>query len=218
MIKSYIIIFTCLLLGCGCKKKEADPEPVKPDELVYQTTFDDNTWVIRTGNHYASSYSAGKFKIAIDTSNWFGYEFSPSNDINYNYSIEADVATVLNDPNLLGYGGFVYNAIDQQNYCILNIGTNGSFYIYQITNGTRTWLINTTVSAALLKGSGQLNNIKLKQYNNSLELIFNGVSQGSFSFQTPTQIFRVGVTANSSGNHYTSMYTLFDNFILKKIN
>lgn len=216
-MKSSLIIFSCLLFFWGCKKKEEDPQPTRPDELVYETTFDDPTWQARIGRHYTSTYNASEYKLSVDTLGWLGYEIAPTNDLTYNYIVQVDATILLDDESKLGYAGFIYNYINAQNYCVVNVGTNGIFYINQIEDGTSQILVYNTVSKDLLKGSGQTNTIALRQYNNSLVLILNGVHQGTLPFKRPTTYFRVGLEATSSTDYYTPTVALFDNFSIKKI-
>ena len=217
MKKPSLIVLICLLFFCSCKKKEADPAPAQPDELIYTTAFNDTSWPTRANNKYTSTYDAETFKLSIDTINWFGYEIAPITSLNTTYSIEVDVKITLDDPSQLGYAGFIYNYINPQSYSIMNICTNGTFFAYKVTEGVGSQLFYTTVSSDLIKGSGQLNTIKIKQRLHSQEFILNGVSQGEFPFQIETQPVHVGLTAVMYPNFYTVTKATFDNFTIKKI-
>ena len=216
-MKSFLLLFILLLLVWSCKKKHDDPQPEKLDELVYQTTFDDMTWSTRTGKHYTSAYNSSQLALSVDTINWYGIEISPSQELTYNYSVQVDVTILLDDPNKVGYGGFVYNYIDANNYCIFYVGTNGIFYAYKIEGGEYHILVYNTFSKDLLKGSSQKNKIELRQYDNSQVVILNGVTQASLPSQRPAGYLRVGLAVSSSSNYYTPTTALFDNFTIKKI-
>lgn len=213
------ITFLCLFLTFSCKKKESDPTPIpiQPDKVIYTTAFDDGTWSTHASSKYTSVYDKEAFNLYIDTMNWFGYEIAPNNFLTNSYSIEVDVKITIDDATQVGYAGFIYNYINNKNYSIMNICTNGSFFAYKINNGVGEQLIYTTVSRALVRGSGQKNTIKIKQHLNSQEFIFNGISQGQFYFPKETQLVGVGLTAATYPDYYSPTIATFDNFTIKKI-
>lgn len=216
-MKYRFAVFFCCLLVLSCKKKESDPAPVQPDETIYTTGFDDGTWATHSSSKYTSVYDKEEFNLSIDTMNWFGYEIAPNNYFNSSYSIEADVKITIDDVNQVGYAGFIYNYVNYNNYSILNICTNGTFFAYQVVDGVGQQLIYSTISRALVKGSGQANNIKIKQRSGSQEYIFNGISQGLFPFKKDTRMVSAGLTVTTYKNYYTPTKASFDNFIIKKI-
>jgi hypothetical protein len=218
-MKSSLLIFICLCFLFGCKKKKEDePQAAKPDELTYETSFSDLSWPTHTTTKYTSSYQSETFKISIDTINWLGFEIAPYIDqLDYTYLVQADIKLTLNDNNQLGHAGFVYNYLDTANHCVVQICNNGTFYAYKKTMSQFTILFYNTVSKDLIKGSGQSNTIALRQYNNSQELIFNGVSQGILPFKKEPGYMKVGLCAGADTRYYTPLSATFDNFLIKKI-
>lgn len=217
-MKSFLIISASLFFLFSCKKKENAPEPIKPDEVTYQTDFTDQSWNTHTTTKSVSSYESGSFKIAVDTVRWVAYELAPYIDqLDYTYMIQADVTISLDDPNQLGHAGFVYNYIDTANHCFMNICTNGTFYAFQRKSSQNTTLYYNTVSKDLKKGSGQTNTIAIRQYDTFQEIIFNGISQGSLPFIKERGYTRVGLCTLCDYPYYTPVSTKFDNFVLKKI-
>jgi hypothetical protein len=218
-MKSYLIIFSCLCLLFSCKKKEEDPQAKKADELTYETNFSDQTWSTHTTTRYTSEYESQSLKISVDTLNWVAYELAPYTDqLDYTYSMQVDVKLSLEDETKLGRAGFMYNYIDTANYCVMLILNNGAFYAYKKEMSQFSTLFYITVSKDLIKGSGQTNTIALRQYDNSQEFIFNGVSQGILPFKKVRGYIKAGLcVATDNSGLYTPLSATFDNFVIKQI-
>ncbi|MBC7486026.1 MAG: hypothetical protein H7282_04670 [Cytophagaceae bacterium] len=216
-MKSYLIIFICLCILSSCKKKEDAPQPVPADKLLYETTYADASWTTRSTSKSASSYNSETFRIAIDTVNWMAYELAPYYELDNMYAVQVDVKLSLTDNTKLGYAGFIYNYIDTDNYCVMQLCNNGTFFAYQVKMGTGIQLFYNTVSKDLKKGPDQTNTIAIRQGNNSQEFILNGISQGTFPFKQERGYVRVGVLATTYPSYYTPLVATFDNFVIKKI-
>jgi len=190
---------------------------MQADKLLYETTFSENSWTTHSTSKYNSSYHSETFRIAIDTVNWMAYEFAPYDELDNMYSIQVDVKLSLTDDTKLGYGGLIYNYIDTDNYCVMQLCNNGTFFAYQIKMGTGTQLFYNTVSKDLRKGTDQTNRIAIRQRQNTQEFIINNVSQGVFPFKQERGYVKVGVIATTYPYYYTPIGATFDNFIIKKI-
>ena len=215
MKREIYFIMLLLIAIVSCKKTDTEPTIIYQDDL----SVDKKTWTVDSTRVHVRKFYQGHYLISEDSIGRFEYSLAPCETINYSYSMQVEGSINLDNINLLGNIGLIFNYIDGSNYSVLEIFNNGTYRIFKRNNGVTSTIIPTTICAAIHIGSGVYNTIKIVQNNTSLELQLNNILVGRFSIPLPNAYIKVGITAGTGGTNgqFTPVTGLFNNFILIRI-
>jgi hypothetical protein len=205
-------VFVLVIIGLltSCKKDEPKVS------LIYQADFDvDNgTWFkFCQSGEYCCKHTQGKYEIAVDKLNYFAYAFAPCGPIDSPYYMSVDCTIRTTDNTKIGYAGLIYNYVDDNNYKIFFIASDGKYRIFKKVSGTLSGLNGWTSSPAIKIGPQVVNTLKLDQHPNTIEFFVNGTSLNVFQNGEGAN-FRVGLIVGSA---LASDVGSFDNLVINKI-
>jgi hypothetical protein len=217
MKKEICLILFLLIILVSCKKN--DPEPKPTPTIIYQDclTVDDKTWASDSNTYYIRKFNQGHYFIRVDTIGFIAYSLAPYGYIISPYSVQVDATIQLDNSNMIGNIGIIFNHLDYKDFAVAEICSNGAYDIWQVSGGTFSSIMNPILSYAINKGSGAKNTIKIIQNETSLELQINNVSIGTFPVYLPDAYVGVGMsTSTVFNNFYTPATGLFNNLIISK--
>jgi hypothetical protein len=210
----YVIYFSLLLLtAISACKKDAGPDYVFKDSLV----TNNQTWLIDSGSISIRKFTQGHYSIRVDSPATLSWSLAPYSNINFPYTVQVDGTPLLDNTNQTGGFAIVFNYTDDNDFDVAEVLTNGTYRIWQKTNGSNSTLVNYTVSAAITPGSGSINTIKVIQNQSSMQLLVNGISLCTFNITLPSSLIQTGPAAIAIGQPlFTPVTTLFNNFSIAK--
>jgi len=212
-MRKFIFILSALAFLASCKKDETKPDPT----IVYQDdlTSNKNTWTTDSTHTHLRKFYQGHYLLKVDTvPNIITYSFAPFGTLNYPYSIQVDAMMQIDNSDMIGEIGMIFNRIDKSNYCIVEISNNGTYRIWQRINGNITSIISSTFNPVIRSGLSVINTIKIIQSSTSVQLLINNTSIGTYNLSIPNTFFQVGV---STATYIVPVTGLFNNFVIEKI-
>lgn len=221
MKKIGILFLLLVFLAVACKKNTPENEVIFQDD--YSTNKGWTTGSTPT-NSCSFAYNNGKYQITLDTSGvmcwaYVPYGYTPySGEINYTYSLKVDCSINLDDNSKIGYAGFIFNYIDNDNFSVTLISNSGTFEIGQRIGGNSYQIVYPTTSSAINMGSGSINTLEITQNKTTLELNINDKPIGTYQMGKVNSDIRIGLLVSSSeGTDFSKVVASFDNFVLTKI-
>jgi len=123
----------------------------------------------------------GFFRFYTNESKFYGYAFfclqSNNNPDQNIYEIEIKKISGAR-----GHGyGMVFGALDSQNYYLVCIDGNNSYYVEKKVNGSVTAIKDWTTSSGLRTGFNVLNTIRVTKSGSTYQISFNGNNAASFT-------------------------------------
>jgi len=219
MKKGFYLILFIIIAIVSCKKKDSESTPTL--NIIYQDdlTTDKQTWLTDSSSTHLRKFYQGHYLLREDTIGQFVYSLAPYGTLNFAYSVQVDAIIQLDNPYKIGEIGFVFNFIDDNNFHLLEIYSNGTYRIYVRNNGNYSSIVTTTFCSTIKTGSGVKNTIKIIQNKTTMELQINNISINTFSIPISNVNTRIGLTTGTgvSLNNFTPVTGLFNNFILIKI-
>jgi len=212
-MRKIIFILLALAFLISCKKDETKPGPT----IVYQDdlTSNKNTWATDSTSVHLRKFYQGHYLLKVDSvPNIITYSFAPFGTLNYPYSIQVDAMMQIDNSDMIGEVGMIFNRIDKNNYCIVEISNNGTYRIWQRINGNITSIISSTLNPVIRSGLSVKNTIKIIQSSTSVQLLINNTSIGTYNLSIPNTFFQVGVT---TATYLVPVTGLFNNFMIEKI-
>lgn len=216
MKKEICFIVLMLFALASCKKIES---LLSTETVIYQNDLkvDDGTWTSDSTKVHVRKFYQGHYFLRVDSLNIISYSLAPYGTLDFPYSVQVDATAQLDDTNMHGNVGLVFNFVDKSNYNVFEISTSGTYHIWSRVDGDIEQVVMSTISSAIKKGSGSMNTIKLIQGTDSLEVKINNTSLGYFQVSIAYSDCKVGVSTSTAANEYTPVTGLFNNFILSKI-
>ncbi len=212
-LKNLLFNILLIYLMLSCKKDEHT-------NLIYQTNFDtdDNTWGETCDTQYCFKYDQGKYDVDVYIPNVSVWAYAPCGILNTTYSLSVDCTIQLTDVTKFGGAGFVYNWIDDTNYKVFLISSNGEFEILEKNGSNLNTMNSWAASTAIKTGNGVVNTLNLKQSASSIEFLVNGISLGVFQYSQSFN-FKVALTVSSgaTSSEFTPIATSFDNLVIEKL-
>ena len=211
-----LVAASILVLTSSCKKKDDD---VKPSPVIlYQDKLvtDNDTWYKLNTNDYILEFAQGGYSIVSNVAGYFYSSRAPYNLSASPYILQVDVTTILQDVSKSGYVGFFFNSSSNTNYSVFCIYTDGKYGIWKY-DGAYTTVISPTYSAAIRKGSGSKNTIRLAQNKTHVNVQVNNQNLGTYALALPPTMNSAGLMVGAMNLNYgfTQVRGVFNNFVIK---
>lgn len=200
----------------SCTKKESDQTVVQP-VVKYQDglTVDNGKWMVDSTAISVRKFYEGHYMIKVDSfPNIIAYSLAPCDSINYSYSVQVDATVQFSSSGTSGIVGIIFNWVDKHNYCVAEVTSKGNYRIWERVDGSIVTIQSPTSSPAIHTGNLAENTIKIIQGAETVQLIINGTTIGSFDNGLPGVNVKVGLSTSTGQNPAQG---LFNNFILEKI-
>ena len=205
----YLLILFITISSC---KKDTAATVVYQDTL----TTDNQTWTVDSTIYGVSKFDQGHYSIRVDSSDRIRYSLAPYSNITFPYTVQVDGMAVLDNTNLTGNVAVVFNYVDNINFAVAEVWTNGTYRIWTRVNGNTSTLVNFTYNSAIQSYSGKKNTIKVIQNQSSVELQINNISMGTFNLALPSQLVETGPAVATAISNFTPVTGLFNNFSISK--
>ena len=210
-MRNFLFALLMLVVLGSCKKNESESTIVYQDNL----TIDKMTWPSDSTSVHIRKFYQGHYFLEVDSvPNIISYSFAPFGTLNYPYSVQVDAILQINNSNEIGFVGIIFNRVDKNNYCVVELCSNSTYRIWKRTNGSITNILTSTYSSIINTDNSAKNTIKVIQGSSSIQLFINNASLGSFNLSIPNVYFQVGV---STSTYLVPVIGLFNNFIIEKI-
>jgi hypothetical protein len=209
----YLFYLSFLFMAISACKKDAAPDIIYTDTL----TTNNLTWTVDSNSISIRKFDQGHYSIRVDSPQIITYTLAPYSSINFPYTVQVDGTPILDDANQLGGFAIVFNYVDHSDYDVAEVWTNGTYRIWNRTNGNILTVVNFTYSAAIPPGSNNKSTIKVVQNQSNMQLQINGTSVGTFNISLPSSLVQTGLATSTAGiNYFTPVTSLFNNFSIAK--
>jgi hypothetical protein len=201
-----LVILLVIISSCG--------KPAPPAGIVYQDalTTNDNTWPVDSATHHVRKFEQGHYSITVLSPDVLTYSLAPYGTINFPYTVQVDGTTVLDSASQPGNVAVVFNFIDDNNFAVAEIWTNGTYRIWTRALGQTTTVADYSLSTAIITGSGSKNTITVIQNQTIMELKVNNVSMGVFVIALPSSPVQTGPAVANGVSNFAPVTGLFNNF------
>ena len=210
------LLYFCLLFLIAFSSCKKGPTV----NILYQDTLttDNQTWLVDSNNYHVRKFIQGHYTIKVDSPNHITYAPAPYASINFPYTVQVDGTPVLDSAGGWGNVAIAFNIVDNNNFDVAEIWTNGTYRIWTKANGSISNLVNFTSTAAIQTGSGSKNTIKIIQSQYNAELKINNTSMGTFGISLPSSSVQTGPAAATAslGYGFTPVTGQFNNFSIDK--
>jgi len=216
MKKELYFILLVFIALTSCNLIQTDTTNSK---IIYQDNLkvDQKTWTSDSTNLHVRKFYQGHYSLKVDSMNIISYSIAPYGTLNFPYSVQVDATAILDNSDMRGNVGIVFNFIDKSNFDVAEISTNGTYHLWSKVDGDNENIVSSTISSAINSGSGSKNTLKLIQTSDSLVVQINSITVGSFPVSIDDSYLSVGVCTSTVTNDFTPVTGLFNNFILSKL-
>jgi hypothetical protein len=212
----FLCLFLAVFMMISCKKTDSD-QPTQQPVVIYQDnlTVDKGTWPVDSTSIHVKKFQGGHYLIEVDSvPNVISFSLAPCDSINFSYSMQADVTVEYDTSRTTAIAGMIFNWTNHGNYFVVELTSKGNYRIWERIDGSISTFQSPTFSAAIHTGNLARNTIKLIQSAETMELIINGTSVGTFDIWLPDVFFKVGLSTSTG---QAPVKGLFNNFILEKL-
>jgi hypothetical protein len=213
MKKLLYLLLLPFIMFSSCKK-----DNIATAMVIYQDSLvtDNHTWLEDSTNYHIRKFDQGHYFIRVDSPGIITYSLAPYANIGFPYSVQVDGTPVLDDAGQLGSVAVIFNVVNNSNFDVAEVWTNGTFRIWTMANSGASTLVNFTFSPAINTGSGNKNTIKLVQSQSTVELLVNNTAMGTFNLVLPSGLVEAGPAVATAGTGFTPVTGLFNNFSILK--
>jgi hypothetical protein len=193
-------------------------KPAPPAGIVYQDalTTDNHTWPVDSTTYHVRKFDQGHYTITVKSPNISTYSLAPYGTINFAYTVQLDGTTVLDSASQPRNVAVIFNFVDNNNFAVAEIWTNGMYRIWTWANSQRTIVADYTLSTAIITGPGSKNTIKVIQNQTIMELKVNNVSMGVFVIALPSSAVQTGPAVANGASNFAPVTGLFNNFSIAR--
>jgi hypothetical protein len=237
-MKSIWLVIFVISLFSSCKKDESpaispnadqtpspSPAPLSPTPtpnavVLYKESFlmDDHQWKVDSTSNYILKYYQSHYSLKSNKIKNLLFSTAPYGNIDFPYSVQVDGIIQVENLKKVGYLGVIFNLIDTNNYSSFEIGSDGSYFIWNFNKGKYTYLGYASYNQEVKTTSGAKNTLKVTQNASTIDFQINTVYIKTISLAMLKSAIQVGVSVDTDSALFTPTTNLFNNFIISKNN